>query len=194
MPQPVYHGTCKAFERFAAQAEPSSDWVWSVTRALGTFFSDCPRIAAYFTLKPLVIDQGFNTLEGSAVLRKNPWGFGAEPFEPTAQVLACHLPAAKLYPMDLMRWMELCETATARQIKALRAQLQAEGYQGIVVPAWDGHQEHPIHGRPCVEYHAATTVVFDASAVTVQERMEPTQAWPQALRPTPRARTVFCAP
>lgn len=181
----LYHGTRRSIEQFQPIGpghDPTDTGVaWSHTRGLGTFFSTCPRIAAHFTLKPEVIDQGYESDEGSKTLRENPWRYGSQPFEPGSQVLTCALAdehdPTRLAPLDLMEWMTICEEWSTAQVTQMREELQAQGFHGLYIQEWDGEEEHEDHGTPCVEYHAPTVVLFDASRATITDRRPAEQAW-----------------
>ena len=181
----LYHGTRRPIEQFQPIGpghDPTDTGVaWSQTRGLGTFFSTCPRIAAHFTLKPEVIDQGYDSDEGSKTLRENPWRYDSQPFEPGSQVLTCALAdehdPTRLAPMDLMEWMTICEEWSTAQVTEMREELQAQGFHGLYIQEWDGEEEHEDHGTPCVEYHAPTVVLFDATRASITDRRPADQAW-----------------
>lgn len=188
----IFHGTTTPFAHFSSQG-PSpqvagDDVLYGFARTLGTFFSESPRIAAHFVLKPEVIDAGYDSHEGSRSLCQNPWRFDPEPFEPAAQVLKCELPDnAQWHAIPLMRWMEMIADEEEAFFAGLRERCVQEGKTGVVIEAWDGQAEHPHHGRPCVEYYAPTYVVFDASPVTILEARPAAEAWDMAPEPIPGA-------
>ena len=76
-----------------------------------------------------------------------------------------------------MPWMEICQEWSTQQIEELRNSIQAQGFHGLYIQEWDGEEVHEDHGTPCVEYHAPTVVLFDASQVRITDRRPAEQAW-----------------
>ena len=189
MQTPLFHGTSTKPAQFekAPPAVGGEGFAWSATRCLGIFFSECPRIAAHFALRPEVVDAGYDTPQGSALLRKDPWRLSPDPFQPAAEVLTCRLPdEVRLFPVPLLEWIDLCETRDATFWLTWRRELQARGFEGLRVEGWDGESEHPEFGPPCVEYHAPTVVCFDARAVRIVDRAPAAAAWGVPSPPRPR--------
>lgn len=187
----LYHGTRQHFDRFQAIGpghDPNDEGVvFSHTRSLGTFFSGCPRIAAHFTLKPDVLDKGYDSHQGSSSLRENPWRFDPDPFDPNAQVLTCRIdqPNTRLYPMPVLRWLEICNEAEPETLEHMRQEYQAQGFDGILIEAAQDGDEHEDYGTPCVEYHDITVVLFDASKVSITDRKPAAEAYPPRFELNP---------
>ncbi len=180
----LFHGTCHPFSAFQATGPgPAASLegdvgVYSHSRALGTFFSGHPRTAAHFTLRPEVLDAGFDSDEGSASLCYDPWQFDPAPFEPSAELLICQAPeGARWHEVPLMRWMEMVAEEGPTFFDRLRADLSAQGFDGVIIPAWDGRSASADYGQPCVEYFAPTYVLFDASGVSIEHRCPAEEAW-----------------
>ena len=186
----LFHGTTSPLAQFQSRAPERTDGdadtevVYGFARGLGTFFSAHPRIAAHFVLKAEVIDAGYDSHQGSASLCENPWRFDAEPFLQGAQVLACEVSDAQRWKtVSVEDWVGMVAEQDDGFFVELRERLDQEGYHGVMIPAWDGQQEHPEHGRPCVEYYAPTYVVFDAARVSIVEARPAAEAWNLAPEP-----------
>lgn len=185
----VYHGTTRTFDVFDPAPEQASG---SLTATWGTYFSASPQIAAHFTLKPEVVDAGYDTDEGSRSLVRDPWQFDAAPFQAGAQVLTAEVTLNNPKVMDAVTWVALVEDLHGDldpmpRARALRAAWEADGHDGLFIPAWDGHHTDADGMTPSVETDADTWVVFDAHSVRIVARQAAETPWP-ARAPTPERR------
>ena len=171
----LYHGTVSEFDQFTL--DPPGRNSPAPSRSLGVFLSNCPRIAAHFTLKDEVLDAGYDSHEGSPSLRNDPWQFDADPFLEGACILHCAVDLTHPVHFSCLEWMTLVEEKGSDELQALRDAWLASGHDGLIVEAWDGQVEHPEHGKPCVEMHGATVVVFDPTRVHIRQRQPAAQAW-----------------
>ena len=170
-----YHGTIHAFDQFTH--EPAARNTPSGTNTLGVFLSACPRIAGHFTLKTEVIDAGYDSDAGSSTLRDDPWQFDAAPFLDGASLLHCKPCVSNPLHMDPVAWLAIVEELDDEALEDLRQGWIASGHDGVLIEAWDGSSEHPEHGRPCVEMHAQTLIVFDPTQVSIITREPVHAAW-----------------
>lgn len=186
----LFHATTNPLVQFLARAPTPAlndgEVVYGEARPLGTFFSTSPRIAAHFVLKPEVIDAGYDSDEGSASLCRNPWFFDDQPFSPSAQVLQCQAPdQLRWQELSALEWVEMVSTQEEEFFQTLREDALAAGFDGIRIQAWDGQEEHPEFGRPCVEYYADTYVAFDPTLVSIVDARPAEEAWDMAPEPVP---------
>lgn len=167
----AYHGTDRMFDCFKDQSAMRSG---SDSGQLGHFFSADPKIAAHFTLNEEVLDAGYETEEGSRSLR-DPYRFSADPFVPGAQVIQAELILGRCHHMSAVAWMEWLDTihsGTVAQGEPLRWRqtLMDQGYDSLVINAWDGHSRDADGVRPSLETDATTWVVFEAAKIVIRGR------------------------
>lgn len=173
----LYHGTTQHFDRFLD--EPHQRNTPSATNLIGVFLSECPRIAAHFTLKTDVLDDGYDSLIGSRSLRQYPWQYDPDPFLPGACVLHCRARVENPIVLSAIEWVDIVDGMSEADILLVRAQWIAQGHDSVLVEPWDGVSHHDEFGAPCIETHAQTLIVFDAERVCITDRSEPGTHWNQ---------------
>lgn len=181
-----YHGTTRTFEAFDRQADLASV---SMTARLGVFLSASPEIAAHFTLKPEVLDAGYDSLEGSRSLIRNPWRYDRQPFLSNAHVLTVAFELNHPHRFDAISWMTLVDdfqgvTGAQTHFEQMRQRWLEEGYDGLIIEAWDGHSTDADGVRPSVEMDAVTYVIFQPERAQILERRVAETCWtPKPERP-----------
>jgi hypothetical protein len=183
----AYHGTTRAFDAFDPAAPLASG---SLTATFGTFFSTSAPIAEHFTLKPEVVDAGYDTEEGSRSLVRDPWRFDPAPFQANARVIAADVILQRPLVMDALAWMALVDQVHSTMepdalVRAWRQSWEAAGHDGLLISAWDGQCTDADGVTPSVETDADTYVVFDARPVQILGSQPADACWERAT-PTPR--------
>lgn len=177
----AYHGSLRRFERFAAL--PPRRLSGSTSAALGVFCVEDARIAAHFTLRRHVINEGYEDAQGSRLLRDDPWALDADPFERTASVARVHVRLRSPKVWTLPEWIAWLEDLEARppseqavRVAAQKEAWQAAGHDGLCILAWDGQ---PLAGGrlPTVETDATTWVAFQADRCEVVCWTDAVSAW-----------------
>lgn len=168
----AYHGTNRRFDQFRRHAPAASG---SPTRELGTFFSEAPRVAAHFALRPEVINEAYLDPQGSGCLLDDPWQLDSDPFLPHAQVVRARLGFARpawVNPLDFAQWVEglrhLPASIAGVQVAAWREQLLQDGHDGIGMRA---------HAALCVEYAGVTWIALDLATIQIQGRLWVEDLW-----------------
>lgn len=185
----VYHGTTRSFAEFAERPPIASG---SSTALLGTFFSASAQIAAHFTLKPDVMDEGYDV--GSRSLIQDPWQFDSSPFQEGSRVAIVQLELRHPKVIAALAWMSWVEEIHGdfeceMRVAAWRQQLKKAGHDGLLIEAWDGVSKDTDGVYPSVETDATTYVLFDASQAQIQGWQEASVCWsasPAPRRPRPR--------
>lgn len=185
----AYHGSLNRFTHFAGQ--PPRRMSGSASATLGVFCVTDARIAAHFTLRRHVINEGYASAAGSRLLRDDPWDLDPDPFEATAAVarviVAARHPKVWSAP-EWLKWLATVEAlpaplqamAVARQRKAWLAL----GHDSLCIQPWDGVSL--VQGSlPSVETDATTWVAFAPDQVTVLDWRPAVTAWHAAQPPAP---------
>lgn len=177
-----YHGTTQTFETFDRLADQASG---SITAQLGVFVSASPQIAAHFTLKPDVLDAGYDSHEGSRSLIRDPWRYDRQPFLPNAHVLDVAFDFNRPKHLDAIAWMTLVDglqgvNGAQAQVERLREAWLEAGHDGLIIAAWDGESTDADGVVPSVEMDADTYVIFQPETVQILERRAAETCWPQA--------------
>lgn len=166
----AYHGTTAHFEQFEVGCAGVSG---SSTSSLGGFFSTDPAIAAHFTLKPDVVDAGYDSAAGSRSLLSHPGRYDPMPFLDHARVAEVELVLERPYLMSAQAWADWVDdihgimTDPEADVKAFRQHLLDQGHDGIQIEAWDG-QRAADGTAPSVETDAVSFVVFNREQVTLK--------------------------
>lgn len=174
-----FHGTTRQFARFCPRAKAVSG---SATAGLGIFFSSDLRVAAHFTLRPHVINEGYAHPMGSRHLLNDPWEFDMDPFLPDAHVIQAQLRLTNPYhstAVNFARWVEhLRHLPDARlQVARCRAELIHAGHDGVLVAAWNIKDACPDGRKPCLEFDADTWIMFNPDQITIETRADVLSAW-----------------
>lgn len=172
----AYHGSLRRFEVFEAQ--PPRRMSASPTTSFGVFCVADPRIAAHFTLRPHVVSEGYQSPEGSRILRDNPWWIDPDPFEPGASVASVAVSLRRPKVFSAVDWSVLVETLQQSPLvaQAMHEAWQKQGYDGLRIDAWD--QNPGLRGKlPSVETDATTWVAFDPAAIRVRNWFDAISAW-----------------
>jgi hypothetical protein len=172
----AYHGSLRRFPSFVAQ--PTRRMTVSPTSHFGTFCVADPKIAAHFTLRPHVISEGYQSPQGSRILRDDPWWIDPDPFEVGASVAEVEGILHNPRILTAKAWVELVEMLSAEPhvARAMHQMWQKRGHDGLCIEAWD----KTLNARgqtPSVETDATTWVVFDPSALRVKRWFDAVNAW-----------------
>lgn len=135
----AYHGSCQRFERFVlapprrATSAPTAHW--------GCYCVADPRVAAHFTLRPHVLEEGYQSPEGSRCLLDDPWLLDPDPYLPGAGVARVAVHFNRPLHMAALDWAKLVEKSkqAPHQTEHQWENWKKAGYDGLIIaPAPQG--------------------------------------------------------
>jgi len=114
-------------------------------------------------------------------------------FDEGAQVITANVALLQPYGMDAVAWTDWVETIAEHAdpntaVATWRAQLEAAGYDGITVAAWDGCTRTANGQIPCLETDASMLIAFHSDQVVILGWTPAARHLPVPASPAPARR------